>query len=175
MAILPSAKTIDDPPSSLSLTVDVPVQHEIGEVSALFETILTGLPYYNAVAKATEMAKYRPESIASAIATDPQFTLVARLEGVLAGFCFSQKDDGLIWLAWFGVAAAYRRQGVGTAILEALVKRSLSSGSHKIWCDSRTSNTPSRSLLEKCGFRAICTVANHWYGQDFILWERFVA
>jgi hypothetical protein len=28
--------------------------------------------------------------------------------------------------------------------------------------------------LKKLGFREIIELKNHWYGQDFILWERFV-
>jgi ribosomal protein S18 acetylase RimI-like enzyme len=47
-------------------------------------------------------------------------------------------------------------------------------GAHKVWCDSRANNAPAKSLFRKIGFRKIALIEKHWYGLDFILWERFV-
>jgi ribosomal protein S18 acetylase RimI-like enzyme len=151
-----------------------PKDEDLLDLGEMFAVIVNGLPYYNAIAKNSEISKYQPGSLAAAIKGDPDFAQIARVDGELAGFCFSQKDDGLIWLSWFGVSPKYRRQGIGRALLAALERRARSCRSHKIWCDSRTDNAPSCNLLNRSGFRPICKVTNHWYGQDFILWERYI-
>ena len=107
------------------------------------------------------------------IAADVDSVLVATVNTQIVGFCFSNIDDGLIWLSWFGVRPEYRRHGIGTALLNALDARAKRAGAHKVWCDCRTDNVASRATLADSGYREICTLVNHWYGQDFLLWEHW--
>jgi GNAT superfamily N-acetyltransferase len=162
--------------SSISSPVSIvrPPAQEMGELSRLFTTIVESLPYYNDVAKRSEVAKYSVDLLRNSISADPDSVLAAKLGPTLAGFCFSQRDDGLIWLAWFGVVPPFRRQGIGMALLATLEERAVRAGSHKIWCDCRTTNVASRSILAHAGYVELCTATNHWYGQDFVLWERFI-
>jgi ribosomal protein S18 acetylase RimI-like enzyme len=148
--------------------------NDIEPLSLLFKEVVAALPYYNEIAKKSEMAKYSPELLLESITDDPDSVLVAKIEGKLAGFCLSRDDDGLIWLSWFGVHDSYRRRGIGSALLQKLEDTVRNRKSHKIWCDCRTENSASKVVLKNCGYRQICTVQNHWYGQDFILWEKFV-
>lgn len=144
-------------------------------VSALFNQIIQALPYYNATAKESEIKKYSADLLRSSVGQEPESVLIAKRNGQLAGFCFSENDDGLIWLAWFGVHPSFRRQGVGLALLKRLEDMARQKKSHKIWCDCRTENQASKVALTKQGYVELCTVRNHWYGQDFILWEKLVA
>lgn len=144
-------------------------------VSQLFAGVLAELPYYNEKAKRSEGAKYTAERLREAIRSRPDAVLVARSEGEIVGFCFSNEDDGVIWLSWFGVHPTARLHGAGTTILRALEDRAISSGFRKIWCDCRTTNTGSKVTLTSFGFEPLCTIRNHWYGQDFILWEKLLA
>lgn len=131
------------------------------------------LAYYNERAIRAELAKYGAANLRSMIADDPQSILVARDAGGLAGFCVSRFDDGTIWLAWFGTALRARGRGVGAALLAALADTLPARHAHKIWCDSRTENKESKSVLERAGFRRIATLTNHWYGQHYFLWEYY--
>jgi RimJ/RimL family protein N-acetyltransferase len=144
-------------------------------LNKLFLSVVKELPYYNETAKSSEISKYTPELLKQRVAEDPDSVLVAHEAGKLIGFCFSNMDDGLVWLAWFGVHPAYREHGVGRALLQSLDETVHSRGSHKIWCDCRTENEASKVVLARNGYTALCTVRNHWYGQDFILWEKPVA
>ena len=45
-------------------------------------------------------------------------------------------------------------------------------GVHKIWCDTRTNNKESISLLRKLKYRKLGTFRNGWYKEDFFLWEK---
>ena len=129
------------------------------------------LAYYNEQALRAELSKYTAGTLRSMLTSDPAAVLVARDGADLTGFCVSRFDDGTIWLSWFGTAPGARRRGVGAALLAGLAKTLPSRRAHKIWCDSRTDNTESASVLERTGFRRIATLTNHWYGQDYFLWE----
>jgi ribosomal protein S18 acetylase RimI-like enzyme len=144
------------------------------QLSDLFRTVLRGLPYYNERAKASESAKYTADRLRQSASSDRGSVLVAHVDGKLGGFIISNLDDETIWLSWFGVDAAFRERGVGSALLLALDSRARSLGAHKIWCDSRTENLESKIALNKHGFQQICTIPDHWYRQDFILWEKRV-
>ena len=147
---------------------------EADQMSLLFEQVVLNLPYYNHVAKASEIAKYTPSLLRASLELDPNSILVARDANEIVGFCFSRDDDGLVWLAWFGVHPEYRRRGVGSALLNELEQNVRAGRSHKIWCDCRTENESSKTVLSLHGFTQLCVVHNHWYGQDFILWEKLV-
>jgi ribosomal protein S18 acetylase RimI-like enzyme len=129
------------------------------------------LACYNDRARRAELARYTADGLRALVAADPQAVLVARDRTGLIGFCVSRYDDGTIWLSWFGTASRARGQGVGASLLAALAETLPSRQAHKVWCDSRTDNVESNSVLERVGFRRIATLTNHWYGQDYHLWE----
>ena len=157
--------------------------HEIDALAALMRATIEPLTYYNDQARRSEIAKYDAAALRALAAGDPQAVLVARDntrdntrddtgdDTDIIGFCVSRYDDGTIWLSWFGTATRARGRGVGAALLAALAQTLPSRNAHKIWCDSRTDNTESRSALERAGFRRIATLTNHWFGQDYFLWE----
>jgi len=145
------------------------------QVSSLFRSVLLPLSYYNDAAKDCELAKYTPGRLIEMVTNDPDSIMVARDSGEVAGYCFSERNDGLIWLAWFGIHPGYRGRGIGGDLLQALDHRTLKAGSHKVWCDCRTNNAESKSVLLRHGFLPLCTAKNHWHGQDFILWEKVLA
>ncbi|MEW5926273.1 MAG: GNAT family N-acetyltransferase [Gemmatimonadota bacterium] len=145
---------------------------DAGRVAGLMREVIAATPYYTDEARRSEIAKYPAEALREAAADDPGAVLVAKAEGEVVGFCVSRPDDGLVWLSWFGVDPAWRGRGVADALLARLVDATRARGVHKLWCDSRTDNFPSRRALARAGFREICTVENHWYGLDFVLLEK---
>lgn len=144
-------------------------------LASAFSEVLHGLPYYNERAKLGESQKYTASRLAAAAAADPESVLVAEIDGQLAGFLFNHLDDETVWLSWFGVRPDFRRRGVGGALLRGLDLRAKKVESHKIWCDSRTDNEKSQTILTRHGYVQLCTLRNHWYRQDFILWEKRVS
>jgi GNAT superfamily N-acetyltransferase len=148
---------------------------ETDQVFGIFREVLWELPYYNERAKSGELEKYTPSKLRASALADPGSVLVARLGKELAGFLFNHEDDEMVWLSWFGVLPKYRGRGVGSALIQALDARAKHAGYHKIWCDSRTTNEKSRSILLQHGYVQLCTLRDHWYRQDFILWEKRVS
>lgn len=145
--------------------------HEYDALAALMRDTIEPLSFYNDRARRAELARYTADGLRALVADDPQSVLVAREGAALVGFCVSRFDDGTIWLSWFGTAERARGRGIGAALLAALAETLPSRQAQKIWCDSRVENTRSQSVLERAGFRRIATLTNHWYGQDYYLWE----
>lgn len=134
--------------------------------------LISGLTYYNEFARASEIAKYSAGDLLDSIREDSDSILVAVRASEILGFCINKYDDGLLWLSWIAVLPGYRGRGIAEKLLGRMEESAKARGIHKIWCDSRTVNESAKALLSKIGYRQLCTVENHWYGQDFILWEK---
>lgn len=148
---------------------------DLKKVGILFSQILHELPYYSPLAKGCESKKYTLAKLAEKRSQDPYSILVAVDESdKVLGFCFNHFDDFTIWVDWFGVERHTRRRGIGKTLLNCLFELSEKRGAHKVWCDTRSSNEPSKNLLREMEFNEIVEIKNHWYKQDFILWERFL-
>jgi ribosomal protein S18 acetylase RimI-like enzyme len=147
---------------------------EADDTARLIKETIWNLRYYNRLAQRSELAKYTAIKLIKKIGDDKDSVLLARDGHEIIGFCISTKDAYTIWLDWFGVRKGARRKGVGRALLTALESTVCARESHKLWCDCRTSNSASIKALSKFGFGRIVTIKNHWYGQDFIIWHKFV-
>lgn len=141
-------------------------------VANLMREVIDPLEYYSTQAKEAEIAKYTPSKLRQLCKEDPDSVLIAEVESKTVGFCVSRYDDGLIWLAWFGVRQEHRNHGIGVRLLAALETTVRARGAHKIWCDCRTNNIKSKRVLIDSGFTPFGLARNHWFGHDFILWEK---
>jgi ribosomal protein S18 acetylase RimI-like enzyme len=141
-------------------------------LSSVIRTVIEAIPYYNEIAKSNEIAKYTSDSLIKKISDDQYSVIIASVNGEIAGFCMSEFDHYTIWLEWFGVLEKYRGLGLTALLLVKLEDTMKVRGSHKIWCDCRTDNKASMHILSSKGFKQLVTIYNHWYSQDFILWEK---
>jgi ribosomal protein S18 acetylase RimI-like enzyme len=156
-----------------SVVIEPVEEHEIDALVTLMRDTIEPLAYYNERAIHAELSNYTAENLRALVAGDPHAVLVARDSTGLTGFCVSRFDNGTVWLSWFGTAARARGRGIGASLLAALASTLPLRNAHKIWCDSRTDNKKSRSVLERAGYKRITTLVNHWYGQDYFLWEYY--
>jgi len=140
----------------------------------MFRRMLDTIPYYNAIAKRDERAKRTLPYLEAMLRAERYAILVAKEQSDILGFAISRYDDRLIWLEWLVVDSASRRKGVGSALLRKLIETAPRRRAHKVWCDTRTTNEPAKATFRKNGFREIAEVKNHWYGEDYILWEKLV-
>lgn len=158
--------------SPSTVSVRTATEADLQEVVLLFREVLANIPYYNSMARKGERSKYTVRDLRTKLRNDKYSVVVARDKSGLLGFAFSHFDDYLIWIDWLAVNPTSRRLGVGSLIIRKVIKTSSERRAHKIWCDTRSTNEPAKLTLRKNGFREIAVVRNHWYGQDFILWER---
>jgi ribosomal protein S18 acetylase RimI-like enzyme len=147
---------------------------EATATSRLIRRVIKGCPIYNDKARKSEIAKYVPTELADRVAKDPDGVFVAVAGRKIVGFCVNGRDDGLLLLEWYGVHPEWRQHGIGRLMLDRLVGSARRRGCHKVWCDTHIANTASAKVLCSLGFQPLCTLHNHWYGQDFTLWEKMV-
>ncbi|MEI6140787.1 MAG: GNAT family N-acetyltransferase [Mariniphaga sp.] len=141
---------------------------------SVIETVVQAIPYYNDLAKKSEIAKFQTDDLICKIEADKNSVIIAIINDNIVGFCMTRFDDYLIWLEWFGVLENHRGKGIANLLLNELDKSILIRQCHKIWCDCRTSNKASIHILSNHGYKQIITISNHWYTQDFILWEKVI-
>lgn len=144
------------------------------EVANLLKVVVAPLPYYSKAAIDSEIGKYDADSLVKLTQDDPNSVIVAHVSNHPIGFCISNLNDGLIWLAWIGVHPQYRNHGIAGLLFEELDRTAVVRQSHKIWADCRTDNEVMKTLFPKMGYTRICTVTNHWYKHDYFLWEKVI-
>jgi ribosomal protein S18 acetylase RimI-like enzyme len=149
--------------------------NDIDEIVMLFSRVVRSLDIYSEESRADEVRKFSSDELALRIDGDPNAVSVAFRDNKLAGFLITEDQHGPIWIHWYGVNPDFRGLGVGEAILKHLISAAPDRKATKIWCDTRTNNIQSISLLEKLNFDRLCEIKNHWHGQDFYLWARDIA
>lgn len=147
---------------------------DLENLSQLFTEILLDIPYYNALAKENEKERYCSKELSAKLQEDPYSIIIIKDDHQIVAFCFSRFDDFTIWLEWFGIVPLYRGKGLSKLLLEKLEESTVARKCHKIWCDTRTENERSINVLTKYGFEKITEIKNHWYGQDFFLWQKSI-
>jgi GNAT superfamily N-acetyltransferase len=145
---------------------------DIHEVSALIIEQILKNPYYTVLAKSSEIVLYTPAILEQMLATDPYAVLIAQSkEGIVTGVLVNKFDCYTRWMNWVLVRPEYKRMGYATRLIEALKIVAQETHCHKVWCDSRPTNTESLGLLNKNNFKEITKLYKHWYSLDFVLLE----
>lgn len=157
------------------MLIDFAIKEDLPIINRLFLNILASLPYYNQLAKESEELKYSIAELEKKLLEDQYSIVAVRHESKVIGFCFSRFDDYTVWLEWFGIEQTFRGSGTGDKLLAKLEEATKTRGCHKIWCDSRTVNIASFKVLQRNGFELITTLKNHWYQQDFFLWQKNIS
>ena len=101
-------------------------------------------------------------SVASELENPLSLWLVAMDGERLAGYVGSQTVLGESDMMNVAVDGAYRRQGVGKMLIEALVEHLKARESHCLTLEVRDSNTPARSLYASLGFSEIGRRKNYY-------------
>lgn len=153
-------------PTECAKAADIPA------IVELFARVLTSLPFYNAEAQRSNLAEFSLEELQRRLAENPTSIHILRSGVRLAGFYIIEEQSGPIWLDWFGVDPDHRGKGIGVALIDDLIRYGIRTGASRIWCDTRTENLASITLLKRFGFSCLCRLNHHWYGQDFFLWEK---
>lgn len=138
----------------------------------LLKAAILESPFYSDWAKTEEMAGLTAEKLLAMPAQD--VLLAVEDNSVLGVLVSSTEEAGLLWLSWCVVSPAARGRGIAGALIEAFHATASARGVHKTWCDSRVGNTASARMLEKAGYIVVTTLKKHWYGLDFLIWERLL-
>ncbi len=156
-------------PSTSKLIVD-----DIPSVSSIARKIIGATSYYTNEAREAECDKFNEENLQSILKNENAIVHVAKDGDDVIGFIYGYFDCGTFWADWVGVLAEYRRKGVAFSLMRKLEMILRETKTHKVWCDTRSDNKESNALLQKLGFERVAHLKNHWYKQDYYLWEKFL-
>ncbi len=159
----------------MSYTAVFATTGDLDALNQLFTSVLVDIPYYNPLAKENEKNRYDTDELAKKLEDDPQSIIVIKDDEKIGAFCFSRFDDFTIWLEWFGVSPSYRGLGLSRLLLKKLEESAKARKCHKIWCDTRTENLAAIHILTNFGYEKITEIKDHWYRQDFFLWQKFIS
>ena len=142
-------------------------------LSKLMGLIINSTHYYSIEARKEETKKHDLKFLKQYLSDKKYYCcLVATEEKEIIGFAIGRNEAGVFWADWLGVRKDKRRGGVAELLMKEWEKILKKKGVHKIWCDTRTSNKESVSLLLKLKYKKLGLFGNGWYKQDFFLWEK---
>ena len=144
------------------------------QLSRFIKNIISKTFYYSKYARDEEMKKFGPSAIKNGLRDRNKMFLVARNNDKIVGALNGHYDARMFWVDWLVVDYSYRRSGIAESLMKYLEKRLRKKRIHKIWCDCRTSNKKSIALLKKMKFQEIVKLKEHWYKQDFFLWQKYL-
>ncbi len=101
-------------------------------------------------------------SIASELENPLSLWLVAERDGVLLGYVGSQTVLDESDVMNVAVAESARGEGIGRALMQALMGRLATLGSEKLTLEVRASNMPARGLYAKLGFSEVGLRKNYY-------------
>jgi ribosomal protein S18 acetylase RimI-like enzyme len=148
---------------------------DVKATAELIRAVISGATVYCPEAINEEVEKYTNDYVQTLIRQDPDSVIVAKSsDNQIVGFCVNHFDSGTIWIDWYGVHPDWRGRNIALMLLDFLSQTAVKRGAHKIWCDSRTDNIASIKTLKKAGFDEICQILDHWYHQDYALYQKFL-
>lgn len=88
--------------------------------------------------------------------TDPEYCLVAEIDGDLAGFILGTIITKASWtygyILWLGVSPNFQRRGVADKLVDKAVARMIEDGARFMLVDTDPTNTPAVKFFNRKGF-----------------------
>jgi len=109
---------------------------------------------------------WTPARVARSIRERTTNVAIAESGTDLAGFGIMQYRDDDSHLLLFAVKPAYRRRGVGTALLAWLESTATTAGIELIFLEARATNTAARAFYAARGYRELAKLARYYGAED---------
>jgi ribosomal-protein-alanine N-acetyltransferase len=97
---------------------------------------------------------WRREFFESEIISEGRFNLVARRDGIIAGYLFAMWFEDEMHINKIAVEAGLRRQGVALALMHRCTAFAIEHGVTSIWLEVRRSNEDAQQFYTFLGFEA---------------------
>ena len=115
--------------------------------------------------------------------TDPEYCLVAEIEGEIAGFILGTIISKASWtygyITWLGVSPKFQRRGVADMLVDKAIERMIEDGVRFMLVDTDPANTPAVKFFTRKGFGNIrehiflsMNLSKHEYFGRLIAYER---
>jgi len=82
--------------------------------------------------------------------------------GTIAGFILTERDPEFAHIITLDVLKPFRRQSVGSLLLQAAEREAASQGVIAMYLETATTNKPAIALWKKHGYREMGTIENYY-------------
>ncbi|MFC3703217.1 hypothetical protein ACFOOL_00430 [Devosia honganensis] len=138
----------------------------------LMDVIATS-PHYSDRFKAHESMRLNKVFLRNLLAIDPWHIMIMCADGVPGGAMVSGPECGAIFRYWSWVFPSHRQTRLGMFGMRAFDEHWDNTRFHKAYTFVRPENEVARMLLKRYGYREICLLEQHIFGQDYLLIEKF--
>lgn len=94
--------------------------------------------------------------------SEGSYCIVAEIPGTVAGFILTERLDELAHVITLDVLETFRRQSVGSLLLEAAEREAASHGVAGMYLETATTNKAAIALWKKHGYRETGTIENYY-------------
>jgi len=136
----------------------------------LMEAIETS-PFYSDEFKQFEKQRMSKGFLRSLYEIDPYHLMIFAADYEIAGFMITSPQCGTLWLHWSYIFPEMRRASLAMTGFRTLVEHWDNGKFHKIATYTKPGNAVS-SILKRYKYELICTLENHLFGEDYLLYER---
>jgi ribosomal protein S18 acetylase RimI-like enzyme len=105
---------------------------------------------------------YGRRELKAYLQADGSHCIVAALPGAIAGFVLTERSRDLAHVITLDVLESYRRQSVGSLLLEAAEVEAAGHGAGLMYLETATTNKAAIALWKKHGYRETATIENYY-------------
>lgn len=140
-------------------------------VATLMATVIAAQENYTPEAREVHVRANSQAHLMARIRHSPALLLVAEVDGGIAGAATFDISGGVLFVPWICVAESARHLRIGPALYDAAFAQGRERGCHKASGVSLTSNRGVLRYLKRIGGNQVGLLKNHWFGQDYLMWD----
>ena len=99
---------------------------------------------------------------------------IVRTDERIVGVVRCSLEHGTCLLDRMVVDEKFRKQGIGTALTEKVIKYAKKNNASKVWLDTSPKLKEAESLYIKMGFKECGYFKNHYWGEDIKFFEHIL-
>jgi [ribosomal protein S18]-alanine N-acetyltransferase len=105
---------------------------------------------------------YGRREMKSYLQSEGSHCIVAEITGTVAAFILTERDAEIAHIITLDVLESFRRQSVGSLLLQAAEREAASQGVTSMYLETATTNKAAIALWKKHGYRETATIENYY-------------
>jgi RimJ/RimL family protein N-acetyltransferase len=145
---------------------------DLDQIHKLLLQAIEESDFYNSTFKEFEKARLTKNYLLALFDEDPAHIMVMVDEDQPCGFMISGPELGTLWLYWSYLMPEHRKGLLAMSAMRTFIKHWDNGRFHKIATYTKDGNRPAEMIMKRAGYKHICTLKNHIFGEDYYLYER---
>jgi len=144
---------------------------DIDQIHTWLMEAIDSSPFYNDTFKAFEKGRLTKDYLRQLHDADPAHLMLMIREDEPVGFMISGPELGTLWLYWSYLIPEKRRSTMAMSAMRGFIDYWDNGRFHKIATYTKHGNEPAEAIMRRFGFKHICTLEKHVFGEDYLLYE----